>query len=112
MRIAVPVANGCLSMHFGHCQAFALIDVDEEKKTILKKQEVEAPEHVPGLLPRWLHERGAGVILAGGMGRRAQQFFNEYGIRVVIGAPAEAPETIVKEYLAGTLQTGQNICDH
>jgi predicted Fe-Mo cluster-binding NifX family protein len=99
-------------MHFGHCEKFALIDVDEEKKTILNREDVAAPEHAPGLLPRWLHDRGAGLVLAGGMGMRAQQLFESYGIRVVVGAPADDPETVVKEYLAGTLRTGQNICDH
>ena len=112
MRIAIPIANGRLSTHFGHCQDFALIDVDGEKKTVLSKEVVEAPDHAPGLLPRWLHERGSDVVIAGGMGRRAQQLFAQYGIRVIIGAPAEDPEVIAKEYLAGTLQTGQNICDH
>ena len=29
MKIAIPLANGQLAMHFGHCEQFALIDVDE-----------------------------------------------------------------------------------
>ena len=28
------------------------------------------------------------------------------------GAPAETPEKLVRDYLAGTLQTGANACDH
>ena len=72
----------------------------------------EAPPHEPGLLPRWLHELGANVIIAGGMGQRAQQLFAENGITVVVGAPAEPPGQLATAYLSGELQVGENICDH
>jgi predicted Fe-Mo cluster-binding NifX family protein len=112
MRIAIPLANGRLSMHFGHCEAFAVIDVDSQTKAILKQEAIPAPEHEPGLLPRWLAERGATVIIAGGMGQRAQGLFTENGIKVVVGAPAGEPEALVRAYLEGTLATGANVCDH
>ena len=112
MRIAIPTAEGKLTMHFGHCERFALVDVDPEKKTILGQQELEPPEHQPGLFPRWLAQQGAQLIIAGGMGANAQKLFAESGIKVVIGAPAENPHTVVKAYLEGTLQTGANLCDH
>lgn len=112
MRIAVPLANGKLALHFGHCEHFALVDVDATTKSIVKTELVEAPEHQPGLLPRWLAEKGAQLIIAGGMGSRAQALFADQQIQVVIGAPAETPETLVNAYLDGTLQSGENVCDH
>jgi predicted Fe-Mo cluster-binding NifX family protein len=112
MKIAIPLANGRLAMHFGHCERFALVDVDPGGKSILKRVDIAAPPHQPGLLPAWLAERGANVIIAGGMGQRAQGLFVDRGIQVVVGAPAETPERLVGEYLAGTLQTGENVCDH
>jgi len=112
MRFAIPMVNGRLCAHFGHCERFALVDADLKSKMILGKKEVAAPEHQPGLLPRWLADRGANIVVAGGMGPRAQDLFTESGIEVVIGAPADEPETLVEAYLTGTLQTGDNICDH
>jgi ATP-binding protein involved in chromosome partitioning len=112
MRIAIPLADGRLSMHFGHCERFVLIDVDPATRAIQKKEELPAPEHEPGLLPRWLAERGAELIIAGGMGGRAQGLFTQNGIQVVVGAPAEAPETLVAAYLDGSLRSGENFCDH
>lgn len=112
MRIAIPMANGRLSLHFGHCEQFALIDVDQDAKRILNTAFVEAPEHQPGLLPRWLGQQGANMIIAGGMGSRAQNLFTEQGIAVVIGAPAETPEMLAQAWLDGTLQSGDNVCDH
>ena len=112
MKIAIPVANGRLSAHFGHCEAFAILEADPQGKEIASKSMHEAPPHEPGLLPRWLHELGANVIIAGGMGQHAQQLFAENGIAVVVGAPADPPELLASAYLSGTLQAGENICDH
>lgn len=112
MKIAVPIVEGMLSLHFGHCEAFALVDVDQDAGSISHTRTVESPPHEPGLLPRWLAQHGADVIIAGGMGSRAQDLFAQQNITVVVGAPRETPETIVKSYLAGSLATGDNACDH
>ncbi len=112
MRIAIPVANGRLSMHFGHCEEFALIDVDEQEKKITNQTMLKPPGHEPGVLPRWLHEQGAKAIIAGGMGQRAHQLFAQNGITVIVGADSGSPEELVTAYLNSTLQTGDNLCDH
>jgi Mrp family chromosome partitioning ATPase/predicted Fe-Mo cluster-binding NifX family protein len=112
MKIAIPMAAGKLCMHFGHCEQFALLDIDETKKKITGKQLLTPPPHEPGVLPKWLHEQGATVIIAGGMGQRAQTLFAENGIKVLVGATAEAPEQLVSQYLEGKLVSGTNVCDH
>jgi len=112
LKIAIPLMNGKLCQHFGHCDRFALVDVDPVEKKILKREDIEAPPHEPGLLPKWLAEQGATMIIAGGMGQRAQGLFIERGIEVIVGAPADTPERLVGDYLAGTLQAGDNACDH
>jgi ATP-binding protein involved in chromosome partitioning len=66
MRYAVPLVEGKLSMHFGHCQQFALIDTSDGE--IIRSAKAVAPTHAPGVLPAWLAEEGADVIIAGGMG--------------------------------------------
>jgi len=110
MKIAIPVAEGKLCMHFGHCQQFAVVEVENEE--IKNKEMLTPPAHEPGVLPQWLNEVGAKVVIAGGMGGRAIQFFDQYGIRVIVGAPSLDPEQVVEQYLAGTLETGGNVCDH
>lgn len=112
MKIAIPMAEGRLCMHFGHCEQFALVDADGKTKKITGQTFLTPPPHEPGVLPKWLREQGANVILAGGMGSRAQALFAENGIKVVIGAPAETPEALVAKYLEGTLVSGANACDH
>ena len=110
--IAIPVAGGQLCMHFGHCEQFVLLDVDVADKEILNTRHLAPPPHEPGLLPRWLHEQGVNLIIAGGMGQRAQNIFAEQDIRVIVGVPAGSPESVVRAYLDGNLQSGANLCDH
>jgi Mrp family chromosome partitioning ATPase/predicted Fe-Mo cluster-binding NifX family protein len=112
MKIAIPTADGRLCMHFGHCEQFALIEIDPDAKTITNTTCLTPPPHEPGVLPRWLHEQGANVIIAGGMGQRAQALFASNEIEVVVGAPSQSPQAIAEAYLAGTLTTGENVCDH
>ena len=112
MRIAIPVVNGMLCSHFGHCKDFVLIDVDVDTNAIQSEETVEAPPHQPGLLPVWLAEKGVRVVIAGGMGNRAQAIFNQQGVETVVGVAAGSPEDIVEAYLDGRLETGGNLCDH
>jgi ATP-binding protein involved in chromosome partitioning len=112
LRIAVPVTNGRLCSHFGHCDTFALLDVDTGKKAIMSRADLPAPPHEPGLLPRWLKEKGTAIVIAGGMGSRAKGLFEENGIQVVVGASEEEPETLVMNFMSDSLVTGANVCDH
>ena len=52
MKIAIPIVDGQLCMHFGHCAHFALVDVDEKDKKIVAQKLVEPPPHEPGVLPK------------------------------------------------------------
>ncbi len=111
MKFAIPTYQGKLCAHFGHCEAFALIDTDSEGR-VVNENYVTPPAHEPGVLPAWLSQLGVNCIIAGGMGSRAQQLFAQQGVRVVTGAQAESPREVVEQYLKGTLQTGANTCDH
>jgi ATP-binding protein involved in chromosome partitioning len=112
MRIAIPITNGRLEQHFGHCEKFALIDIDREKKEIVSSLEVIAPEHKPGLLPPWLAERGVNIVIAGDMGARAQSLFEAADVEVLTGAPPDAAIELVNQYLAGTLVSVPTECNH
>lgn len=112
MKIAIPLAAGRLCQHFGHCETFALIDVDPTQRQVMRREDVAPPPHEPGLLPPWLAGRGANVIIAGGMGGRARELFAAQNIEVVVGAPADTPERIVAAWLDGSLVSGENACDH
>ena len=110
MRFAVPLANGVLCAHFGHCQEFVIVDTQDD--WISAMTYYTPPPHEPGALPRWLGDLGVNVVIAGGMGRHALDLLNQRGVEVMVGAPSAPPEELVTDYLAGTLKVGHNLCDH
>ncbi len=112
MRIAIPVTGAQLAEHFGHCEKFAMFDVDPETKRFSANPDIPAPEHQPGLLPRWLKERGVTHVIAGGMGSHARSLFDELSVTVITGAPIETAVILVSQYLDGQLLTTENLCDH
>ncbi len=112
MKIAIPSSGGKLCMHFGHCDVFDIFDVDSAAKTIIKKETHTPPPHEPGVLPQWLGTLSVNCIIAGGMGSRAQQLFQQNNISVITGAPSDSTEAIVNLFLNEKLVTGTNTCDH
>ncbi len=107
---AVPVSEGKLCAHFGHCDQFTLIETADGK---IKSQSVHTPPlHEPGVLPKWLHDLGADIVIAGGMGSSAKDLFTKKDIKVITGAPMDPPEALVNQYLSDMLITGENACDH
>ena len=109
-RIAVPLENGVLCAHFGHCQTFAIVSV--ENNAITEILELEPPEHVPGLYPRWIAHHGVTDVIAGGIGQKAISLFNQQQINAFAGAPVKPARELVEDFLAGTLSLNANYCDH
>ena len=112
MKIAMPLANNMLCMHFGHCEVFRFFSINETNKTVEDFKDLTPPPHEPGVLPKWIAENGANLVLAGGMGQRAQSLFGNNGVQVVTGVIETDPNKAVADYLEGKLSTGQNACDH
>ncbi len=110
MKIAIPVTQSSISAHFGHCEAFAIFTIEDNK--IVKEETLDPPAHEPGSHPAFLHEQGCNVVIAGGMGNRAQDLMCAQGIKVVVGAPQLPLRELIEKYLQGELQSGQNRCDH
>lgn len=109
-RIAIPLAGNMLSEHFGHCQAFAYVDV--ENNSIINITMMDPPEHQPGTFPKWVAANGATDVIAGGMGAQAITLFNQAGVNVFVGAPLDNPTNLVNNFLAGKLTLNANYCNH
>lgn len=109
-RIAIPLEDGKLCAHFGHCRQFALIDT--ENGQISGETFLLPPPHEPGLLPAWLGERQVTDVIAGGMGQRAIELFNRQNINVFVGAPLKSPRELASDLLRDALEAGANYCDH
>ncbi|PIP16597.1 MAG: dinitrogenase iron-molybdenum cofactor [bacterium (Candidatus Ratteibacteria) CG23_combo_of_CG06-09_8_20_14_all_48_7] len=107
MRIAISTDGDFVSAHFGRCPSFTIVDVNKGK--IAKKEIVDNPGHQPGFIPQFLHQKGVECIVAGGMGMRATQFFEEYGIKTIMGVSGKVDE-VIEEVVKGTLKGGESLC--
>lgn len=108
--IAIPLENGVLCAHFGHCQTFAIVNVENDLITEIK--EVIPPEHIPGLYPKWIAEFGVTDVIAGGMGEHAINLFNNQKINAFVGAPQKSAEELVKDFITNKLNLSANYCNH
>jgi|SRR5690554_1544159 len=110
MKIAVASDDGKVAEHFGHCQCFLLYTT--RGQDIVDKEQVPYPGHSPGFLPNFLNDKGANLIISGGMGGGAIRIFDEKGIEVITGARGNT-DAVVQDYLKGNLQSSGSVCkDH
>ena len=93
---------------------FSILNKGEQdtKKIITDRTEVIPPAHEPGILPKWIKGQGVDLVLAGGIGQKAQELFSQSGVKVVVGVTENNPAQAVLNYLNGNLTTGTNTCDH
>jgi len=104
MLIALPTENNMVCPHFGHCESFTLYDTDTKSFKTLP-----SPPHQPGLLPEFLKNQGANLVIAGGMGGSAQQLFAAAGIQVIVGAAGRI-EDVINSYEKGKLVSSGAVC--
>jgi len=103
--------NSKMSMHFGRCPFFTLVDVEEGKLT--NAQVVANPafeNHVPGAVPEFIRDQKVNMMIAGGMGPKAIDMFAGFGIEVATGVGGKV-EKVLNAYLEGRVQ-GTAPCEH
>ena len=109
MRYAIAVEGGQVSGHFGRCERFLLVDIEDGQ--VQGREEMPCPAHQPGALPRLMVDKGVDVVVCGGLGPRAQEMLADWGVQVLAGVSASVEEAIAG-LTSGTLAVGQSTCDH
>jgi len=109
MRIAIPLAEGKLADPLQRCQEVALVDIDPHTGIVQGRRSTPVPPDTPAVVPEWLADQGAQVLIVGSMGRRERDRFSGRGIRTVFGAPPETPGQLVAAYVAGRLRSQQDV---
>lgn len=109
-KVAIPLQGEKLSAHFGHCEQFLIVEMDDEK--VQGESRHTPPQHAPGVYPRWLAGMGVHEIIAGSMGQKATALFNQNKIQVHLGVPEAHYQQIITDYMENAMVTGDNRCDH
>lgn len=107
MRVAIATDNGSVSPHFGRCGEYSVFTIEDGE--IKSREILENPGHEPGKIPTFLNEHKVEVIIAGGMGRKAQMLFDEMGIKQVLGATG-AIDSVINQFCDGSLSNGESLC--
>ncbi len=107
MIIAIPLEenNGeksSVSRHFGRTSYFAFVEIENNEIKNYKIVKNPFEQHGVGDLPEFIVRNGAEVLIAYGMGERAIEIFNSYGIKVILGVQGNFLEA-VKSYISGSL---------
>ena len=108
MRVAISIdtndgLDSIVAHHFGRCPFFAFVDVEgNEAKAVEVVENPHYAHHQPGMVPGFIHEHNANVMLSGGMGRKAIDFFQQYGIETATGATGTVRNALEK-YMNGEL---------
>jgi predicted Fe-Mo cluster-binding NifX family protein len=110
IKIAIPIVNDLMTIHFGQCEKFAIVIIEEGQ--ILRIDFKDPPVHENGAYPIFLAKMGVNVVISGGMGLNARKLFSRHNIEVYFGVLNESPRILVEKYLLHQLQGGQNMCDH
>jgi predicted Fe-Mo cluster-binding NifX family protein len=108
MKIAITAEtsqglDSQVAQHFGHAPYFILVDVEDG--AVIAAQDIANPfaeAHEPGQIPDFIARQKAEVMLSGGMGGRAIEFFKQAGIKTATGATGTVRESLEK-YLGGIL---------
>ena len=107
MKIADPYSDGQVFQHFGKSEQFKIYDtIDDE---IISSEIVDTSGSGHSALADFLKEKGAGVLICGGIGVGAVTALQNAGIQILGGAEGEA-DKCVKEFLGGRLHFGASGC--
>jgi predicted Fe-Mo cluster-binding NifX family protein len=94
-----------ISHHFGRCPYYIFVQVED--KNIVSVKGEENPffsSHQPGAVPEYISSKNAAVIVAGGMGPRAVQFFEQFKVAPIIGVSGKI-EDVLDDILEGKYKT-------
>jgi predicted Fe-Mo cluster-binding NifX family protein len=81
-----------VSDHFGRAPTFTVLDLDTNEVLVVKNRS----EHMGGLgkPPEHIAKTGASIMICSGLGPRAIDMLQSFGIQVFLGATGTAQEAI------------------
>ncbi|RLJ06918.1 MAG: dinitrogenase iron-molybdenum cofactor [Candidatus Aenigmatarchaeota archaeon] len=93
-----------ISKHFGRSRYYVFVEIENKKvKKIETKENPFSESHEPGDVPGFVYKEGADVIVSGGMGPKAMDWFRKHDVKPVITG-AERIEDVLKKILKGEVK--------
>ena len=112
MKIAIPTRGNVVDDHFGHCEAYTVFNIDENKK-IISAEILPSPQGCgcKSNIASVLKEIGVSVMLAGNMGNGALNVLQSHGIEVFHGCSGDVRQ-LTEAFLQGKIGDSGEGCHH
>jgi len=107
MKIAISTDSEKVSAHFGRCPEFTIVEIKNNK--VKNRKIIFNPGHMTGFLPKFFKEKGVNCVIAGGAGSRAQELFEQFGIKLITGIQGKVND-VIKEFIKKELKQGEDLC--
>jgi len=103
--------SSMLAHHFGRCPYYVFIDVDNKKiKNVETKENPFFNKHESRVVPKFIADEKANVIIAGGMGPMAIEWFEKLKVKPITTAPREI-KSVLDDYLSGRISKAESCRD-
>ena len=111
-KIAIPTRDNVVDDHFGHCDHYTIISVDDNKN-VIGSERLDSPQGCgcKSNIASVMQEMGITIMLAGNMGMGAFNKLTMHGISVVRGCHGNI-EDVLKAYLDGSIADSAESCSH
>ena len=103
VRIAIPMNAGAFCEHFGAARQFHFYEGRRHHRQIVGAGRIDAPDHQPGTLPRWLAAQNVDLLVVSAIGERALIMLADAGIEACLADGPRAPDQLAHAALAGRL---------
>ena len=113
MKVAVPTRGNEVDDHFGHCEAYTVFTIGENKK-IIDSEMLPSPQGCgcKSNIATVLQQKGVSVLLAGNMGNGALNVLTNHGIEVFRGNTGDVRK-LIEAYLEGKIgDSGEGCKSH
>lgn len=107
MKIAIATEGTGVSAHFGKCENFKIVEIENSK--VISKNSISTEGNQHGLLPAFLASHGVNAVIAGGMGDGAREKLLSNNIEIFSGVSGSVDE-VINAFLAGTLESSDAVC--
>ena len=112
MKIAIPTRDGMVDHHFGHCDHYTVVEVNDQNQ-VVSTSDLPSPEGCgcKSNIAYEMQSMGITIMLAGNIGLGAVNKLASCGIRVIKGCQGDVQQ-LVMDYLAGNVKDNPQVCDH
>jgi predicted Fe-Mo cluster-binding NifX family protein len=112
MKIALPTRDGRIDDHFGHCESYTIVEIDDNNN-IISKTSMPSPEGCgcKSNIANQFETDGITLLIGGNMGQGALNKLNQHGVKVIRGCKGNVDD-VLADFLEGKITDSGITCSH